>query len=378
MQQFEQEDELAKILAEAEQRKSALDQSQGGYDLGGAIQGGLASLGAAFQGGNSIEAANRVMAQRDQARKDERSALDKWKEGKIAEIKAKRDQSAYAREEDERKRNADLNSEESKIARALAKKMGYTGDLNALTAERFAKVSPALEKMLALESARAGRAAMADMRGQMLKESREREDDKRIEEDVQKLSSDIGNAQDIGNALAAVESKLGFKIDDAVTDDGSLKVKGKEVDLPGVNIPLIGRVSAYDGKARELQSALSKVFNVELKDRSGAAVTTPELERLKTEFAQGKFNTEPEMVRALADYRAAAQNALKNREAAYRPEVVQRYRDRGGFTSESMGSQPREKDPDASRYSQMHGIPYEKALEIITSRKMKKSIAGGP
>lgn len=153
----------------------------------------------------------------------------------------------------------------------------------------------------------------------------------KLEGDVQKLADKVGVIGEGFDAIAGIEKTLGFPLEAAAFDQkGELLVGGKKVDLPGVSIPGIGRVTAYSGKARELADRAAKIFNTELKDRSGAAVTSNELDRLKGEFSQGKFNTEPELIRALADYKRALGKELKRREAAFRPEVVQTYGSRGG------------------------------------------------
>lgn len=161
--------------------------------------------------------------------------------------------------------------------------------------------------------------------------------DQRIDTDVQKLSKEIAGVQDMTNALDEVENELGFGLERAVSADGKLQVDGKPRDLPGVSIPGLGRYSFYDDKAQRLQSSMGKVFNTVLKDRSGAAVSNSEMERLKTEFGEGKFNTEAQMVDALQRYKRATQQEMKNREAGFRPEVVQRYSEQGGRVSSLRG-----------------------------------------
>lgn len=157
----------------------------------------------------------------------------------------------------------------------------------------------------------------------------------KFEKTVDNAGKELASHSNLFQAIGAVENQLGFKLDD-IDDDG--KVNGKDIDLPGVSLPLVGRVSAYDGDARTLQSRVAKIFNVELKDRSGAAVTDSELERLRTEFAAGKFNSETEMLQALRDYKNAARVALANAEARFSPEAIAEYRDRGGFTSANIGA----------------------------------------
>lgn len=172
----------------------------------------------------------------------------------------------------------------------------------------------------------------------MVSERRNEKNERQIETDMQKLSKDIAGAQGVTSALDEVERQLGFKLDEANVSDGVVKVGGKAVDLPGVSVPGLGRVSAYSGKARELQGAAASVFNAELKDRSGAAVTNPELQRLKMEFGEGKFNTESEMISALQRYKRALKQELQNREAGYSKDVVGRYKDQGGRTSDTVSS----------------------------------------
>lgn len=188
------------------------------------------------------------------------------------------------------------------------------------------------ESRLDMANARARAAAEKE------KEKRDLKREQETEKDIQKLGDTLGNSQDIANALGVVEKELGFRLDDAENRGGKLVVRGKEKDLPGVSLPGVGRVGFYSNAAQNLQSAVARVFNTELKDRSGAAVTTPELERLKTEFGSGKFNTEAQLVGAMKEYKRLASQALKNREARFRPEIVDAYRQRGGQTSQDFSS----------------------------------------
>jgi hypothetical protein len=156
---------------------------------------------------------------------------------------------------------------------------------------------------------------------------------------VEKLQTKLSPLQDIQNSIGTVESKMKFKLDtyDPDTETALIDGKKQKVDLPGASIPGIGRVTAYSNAARDLETAMARVFNVELKDRSGAAVTTPELERLKAEFGSGKFNTEAEKIGALREYQKLATIAMKNVEAGYSPKAVRTYGERGGMTSQTVG-----------------------------------------
>jgi len=168
---------------------------------------------------------------------------------------------------------------------------------------------------------------------------------KETDDKVEKLESKVGPHQEIMGSLKAVDDymrdtvKVGLDEYDektgmaTVVDPNTGQLVTKQVDLPGVSVPLLGRVTAHDTKARSLNSLIQKVFNVELKDRSGAAVTTPEMNRIKTEFAAGKFNTEEEMIGALKLYRSLALQAMQNAEAGFRPEIRSEYQARGGKLS---------------------------------------------
>lgn len=274
-------------------------------ELGGQVSGALASLGAAFQGKDSFAAVNQAMANHRDAVK--------------------------------RSRESDPNSEESMFAKEAAKRMGYKGDVSGLTAEKFKSISPVMEKMYDIEQKKLDRQESRDERrfqqGIKMDERKERN----MDTDIQKLSKDVAGTQEMLGALDEVEGKLGSSLEKYKKDkDGNLTLDGKPVDLPGVSIPGIGRVTSYDSDARELQGAASRVFNATLKDRSGGAVTDSEMERLRREFNQGKYNTEPELIDALQRFKRQTATVLKNREAGYKPEVVDKYADQGGRTSRSL------------------------------------------
>lgn len=179
--------------------------------------------------------------------------------------------------------------------------------------------------------------------------------------DVEKFGEKIAPLQDINNAVSGVEEAMGFKLDDADVDikNDKIKVGGKVQDLPGVSLPLVGRVAGYSPNARVLQSAMAKAFNVELKDRSGATITDTELERLKIEFGSGKFNTEAEMIDALKRYRNAANRAMKNTEARFKPQVSETYNNRlnQSQSKESDGTPPGMKKQVNKKTGEIRFVP---------------------
>jgi len=205
-------------------------------------------------------------------------------------------------------------------------------------------ITPYQMAMLGLTSRKLDQQAeMFDRANKGRDDSREALNEERFERHVQKAGDALGNGQDLLGALDNFERKLGkdedspLRVDDLTVDPKSRKLlgkEGKEVDLPGASIPGIGRTSFYSGKARDMAAALEKIFNVELKNRSGQAVTSTELIRLRREFNQGKFNTEAEMVQAVKDYKRMTADALRNEEARFKPEVIEEYKSRGGATSD--------------------------------------------
>lgn len=172
-----------------------------------------------------------------------------------------------------------------------------------------------------------------------------------IERDVQKLSEKVANPQDMANSISALEKELGFKLNEF--DEATGTVKGKKVQLPGATVPGLGRVTFYDKNARNLQSKIARIFNVELKDRSGAAVTNPEMARMKEEFNSGRFNTEQELITAVKAYKSAADQEFRNREAAFRPKVKEVYRQRGGQLTDDF------KGPAKRQTQEWEGKKYE-------------------
>lgn len=147
---------------------------------------------------------------------------------------------------------------------------------------------------------------------------------------VERLAGNLGTSQDAARTIKNVEQLIGFDLNKY--DPSKNTVDGKKVDLPGVSIPALGRFTAYSSDARVLDNTASKLFNIELKDRSGAAVTTPELERLKMEYSQGKFNTESEILGAMKRYKSALLSKMRDIEAA-NPSAASRYASQGGTTS---------------------------------------------
>ncbi len=152
--------------------------------------------------------------------------------------------------------------------------------------------------------------------------SRDRVVDDRIERDVQKLGKDT-------------DELAGMK-----TDLETLLFAVQDEDVAGVGV-LAGRVPdlLMSDEGGEVRRASQRTLNALLRAQSG--LTVSDQEAIRTQVATKLSHTADdrlfaEGVRELAVY---AQKAMRNREARYRPEVNERYRERGGVTSDQMPTQ---------------------------------------
>lgn len=76
------------------------------------------------------------------------------------------------------------------------------------------------------------------------------------------------------------------------------------------------------GEEGKLNKAkIAKLFNITLKDRSGAAVTEPELLRLQEEFGKGSFTTDQDFINAFNNYKRIFNNILRQEIKGYDPKA---------------------------------------------------------
>lgn len=123
---------------------------------------------------------------------------------------------------------------------------------------------------------------------------------------------------------------------------------------PGAMLP--DRAVPQD--VREARQALSKLFNITLKDRSGAAVTYQELERLKTEFGQGLIKTPQQLLTAIRDARGIVESHYTGVGASYGKEALDAY----NANLEAIGGAPfRVTGPGARLTPAQPGAPTQAA-----------------
>lgn len=318
---------------------------------------GYANAGASARGykSNLPQFTNKLRASGD-ARLS-RAATDRDK--KLAEMRLgnqmERDEKAYGRSQEMQKRMDDPNSEESKTAQALALKLMPGKDWSQMSATTLEKTIPGLTKMYEIDQrsldrqeARADRAYMRGLAGDQKRELQLDKDTNRYSNELEKS----GIPAAVSN-LEEVEKKIGTKGD----IPGYGMVDGMMHDV----------LAGQDG--RDVRQSVAALFNTVLKDRSGAAVTDPELERLKKEFGDGTMKTEADLRNGVAKYRARLEQIIKNRNAGTDETARQEYVRRGGRDFDSIGRSPQ---PSHVRVQGPDG-----KVRLVPKERVKDAIAAG-
>jgi hypothetical protein len=260
---------------EYERKRKALEEAQGGYDTDGAIQGALASFGAAFQGKDSMAASNQVVQQRAQGRKDEVSELDKWYARETAKVKAKQDATRFNREEtdfaekDAKKQSLRAgDSAETQSLRQLAKQMipSFKG-FDSMTGEQIQERLPILEKI---------------MENQF--KSSERAQDRRIKEE--QMAASKADRERKAQELSGVEAKQRGLFESGQLAEGQYAeaVSDPNDFDPTENFQIFDNSPAHgwipnfmkNDKAIKAKAAESAWVESFLRDASGAAIPPSE------------------------------------------------------------------------------------------------------
>lgn len=127
------------------------------------------------------------------------------------------------------------------------------------------------------------------------------------------------------------------QLDDTLTEIEQI-IESLPKDKKGApkDIPAFGRVPSLvptfmtSGQGKQLRQAIQKLSNVQLKQRSGAAVTQPEFARFVQEFGTGKLESEEALIGGLARLRRAIEADRAELERGLPPEAQQEYVERGG------------------------------------------------
>lgn len=240
---------------------------------------------------------------------------------------------------------ADFLSPQSKMVdvyKKFIKKMQPSiqdSDLDSMSPKRLEDFSRIIARQAELDQSRSLALANMNERAEdrrLRSEERKEQNQLKLEEkrnrdaevDLQKFEKRSEDLRGVLQSIDNFENILGASLSSfSVDKNNNLKKDGKSVDLPGTSIPGLGRLSFYSGDARKLRSAADRIFNVELKDRSGAAVTDSELQRLRSEFNEGKFSTEADLIDAMRRYKNRAEELMRGIQAAY-PKAIPLFKGR--------------------------------------------------
>lgn len=164
------EEKYKKAMQDAQDQQSGLGWAQFAAGVGDALAGRDPS--------NSVRNFDSI---RQGIKDDTVGSFEKRKKAAIENYNTNRSLEQNKLTDDQRARDMDVNSEESKMARALAIKMGVNPEIaKNLTAAKFKETSPVMEKMYAVEQARLARQDAAATRAES-KAARQFEKDQILE-----------------------------------------------------------------------------------------------------------------------------------------------------------------------------------------------------
>lgn len=147
-----------------------------------------------------------------------------------------------------------------------------------------------------------------EMKQDMAQEKRQQAGEK----NVQQLGTALerANLPEADAVLKTVEEAL------SRTPDLASYLSGPKSLMPDMIVPQ---------EIRAGRQAAQRLFNITLKDRSGAAVTIPELERLKQEFATGAFKTPDQFKEGVKQARRIVSEHYRGVAASFGPDVLKAY-----------------------------------------------------
>tara|TARA_R100001463_G_scaffold7535_7_gene24029 strand:+ start:139 stop:1149 length:1011 start_codon:yes stop_codon:yes gene_type:complete len=114
------------------------------------------------------------------------------------------------------------------------------------------------------------------------------------------------------------------EIDKIINQGGNIKGVGVlEGNLPDLFVGEEGKLN---------KAKIARLFNITLKDRSGSAVTTPELDRLKKEFGAGTFKTDQDFINAFNVYKGIVNKIINQQLAGYDSRALETWTKQGGVS----------------------------------------------
>lgn len=190
---------------------------------------------------------------------------------------------------------------------------------------------------------------MEDLKAQKRLEAKKEERTYKHGEDVKKQAKDYGKAL-IASNIPDQQFRINKAKESAQAAIGKRGEVFSNADFllwKGGGAKAIGAMSK---EGKEVAEQFQGILNITLKDRSGAAVTNPEFERLKAELGAGLFSTEADLMRALDRIGEIVEEHKIAQMARFDPEAVSLYetRERGARakTKPVKSGRVRVKHPD--------------------------------
>ena len=141
----------SKLVAEGEQ-----------YNFGDRLSAALGGVAAGLGGGDSLSGMMKVKESQKAQRAQKLAEFDRGRANTIQDYSLERQAGADQRADELLKKEADVASDESKMADQIARKMGYSGP--PLTADQFKRHSPSYQKMYEIEQRKLDRQEARDER----------------------------------------------------------------------------------------------------------------------------------------------------------------------------------------------------------------------
>lgn len=135
--------------------------------------------------------------------------------------------------------------------------------------------------------------------------------------------------QAMGFDLSTYDPKTGTV---STIDPKTKKQIRVDLDLPGKDVPGLGRQYWGSEQGRNFKAALQALKNIRIRDSAGLSQTLSEVERFEEQLASGKFNTQYELAKALQDLQKEVYLKLSNIESGFDNKVVSQFMNQGGLT----------------------------------------------
>jgi hypothetical protein len=271
---------------------------------------------------------------------DRQATVDAQREGSIAREMMQRELAA-ARAEASAKQAEMLHEFRMSQARTSEDRAAETARHNKVM-EEYRKTQTPQEPLVPVKEAD-GRVIYVPRSQAAGREVGSRTTDQNIGRQVQQLGRDFEKAG-LPQMIPVVERAM------QITPEQAKFITGPGGMLPDRSLPQ---------DVREARQALQKLFNITLKDRSGAAVTYQELERLKAEFGSGLIKHPDQLLTAIKEARNIVESHYTGVGASYGKEALDAYNTNleaiggtpfrvGGQSTRLTPTQPRTPQPPQS------------------------------